>query len=97
MRFSARHLDQKIRAVCPIDGVSVDSWSDRATWRVIYRNATDAQKAAAQAIVDTFDPTSVVQESATIEDQIDEMKAVLARQQAFIDALQQEAAKKLGT
>ena len=50
-------LDQAITAVCPIDGVSIGRWNDRASWEIQFRpEATDEQKAAAHAVMDTFDP-----------------------------------------
>jgi hypothetical protein len=46
-------LDAAIRAVCPIQGVSVGNPADKATWRIDYHpSATAAQKAAAQQVVD---------------------------------------------
>lgn len=51
-------LHRKIAAVCPIDGVSIGDWSDKKTWRIsVYDAATDSQKAAAQAVIDAFDPS----------------------------------------
>lgn len=49
-------LHNQIAAVCPIDGVSVGRKNDRATWRIDFRpEATDAQRAAAEAIKAGFD------------------------------------------
>lgn len=46
-------LDQAIKAVCPIDGISV---SDGIVQRIDFRKeATAEQRAAAQAVVDSFD------------------------------------------
>lgn len=53
-------LHEAVSAVCPIDGVSVGDWGDRATWRVDFADeATIEQKVAAQSVVDGFDPASV--------------------------------------
>jgi hypothetical protein len=49
-------LYEKIKAVCPVVGVSVGNWTDKGTWRIDFdTGATPAQKAAAQAVVDAFD------------------------------------------
>lgn len=50
-----RALHQSISAVCPIDGVSIGDVTDKSTWRVGFTlDATDAQKAAAQAALSSF-------------------------------------------
>ena len=49
-------LDQQIKAVCPIDGVSIGRKDDKTTWRIDFKSkATQAQKDAAQLVVDNFD------------------------------------------
>jgi hypothetical protein len=56
-------LHSAIAAVCPITGVSVDNPGDKQTWVVRFAgNATDQQKAAAQAAVDAFDPNTPARE-----------------------------------
>lgn len=64
MRFSARHLDAAVRAVCPhIDGVSIGDFGDRSTWRINFKpDATDAQKAAAASVLAGFDPVSPIKD-----------------------------------
>jgi len=53
-------LHAAIEAVAPIDGVSVGSRSDRATWRVSFKpEATDEQKAAAASVVAAFNPLTI--------------------------------------
>ena len=48
-------LHAAIEAVAPIDGVSVGSRADKATWRVSFKpEATDEQKAAAASVVAAF-------------------------------------------
>lgn len=45
-------LDQAIKAVCPIDGVSIGKPDDKATWRIDFQEAaTKEQRAAAQGII----------------------------------------------
>lgn len=49
-------LDQALKAVCPIHGVSIGRKNDRSTWRVDFApEATDEQKAQAAQIVAAFD------------------------------------------
>lgn len=49
-------LDAEVRKVAPIDGVCGDL-SDRQTWGVQFTpDATDEQRAAAQTVLDTWDP-----------------------------------------
>lgn len=56
-KFSlAGKLHEALAAVCPIDGVSIGRKDDKATWRIDFKDeATDAQRAAAQAVKDGFD------------------------------------------
>lgn len=49
-------LDDLLRAVCPIDGVSMGEAANKATWRIDFKpEATPQQIAAAQAVVAAFD------------------------------------------
>lgn len=50
-------LHDAIAKVAPIDGVSVGRVRDKTTWRIDFADgATDAERAAAAAIVEAFDP-----------------------------------------
>lgn len=53
-------LDKALRAAgVPIDGVRVGRANDKTTWLVWFTpTATPAHKAAAQAVVDAFDPVA---------------------------------------
>lgn len=74
-------LDSQIRAVCPIDGVA--RLRD-GTVRIDFRpEATDQQRAAAQAVVDSFDWSQAAQD-AWEEDQHPERKAL---RQAAVQAV----------
>lgn len=54
----ADNLTKAVHAVCPIVGVSIGSVGDKGTWRIDFDpTATDAQKAAAQAALNAFDPS----------------------------------------
>ena len=49
-------LDQTIKYVCPIDGVSVGNPKDKSTWRIDFKDeATKAEKDAAQVILGGWD------------------------------------------
>jgi hypothetical protein len=55
----ADRLSMAVAAVCPIDGVSIGDERDRSTWRVAFMStATNAQKLAAQAVIDAFSVTA---------------------------------------
>lgn len=55
MMTTAR-LDSLIRPVAPIDGISVGTPGDSSTVRIDFRDdATPQQRAAARAVVDSFD------------------------------------------
>lgn len=48
-------LHNKIAKIAPINGVSMGEEEDKATWRIDFsEEATDAQKEAAQQIIDDF-------------------------------------------
>ena len=49
-------LDTAIKEVCPIDGVSIGSLTDRSLWRVDFKNeATQEQRQAAIAVLEAFE------------------------------------------
>lgn len=49
-------IHDAIAAICPIKGISIGSFSDKATWSLVFdQAATDAQKQAAQAAINFFD------------------------------------------
>ena len=53
-------LDQQLKLVCPIDGVSIGRWSDKTTWQITFRpEATAAERARAQTVLTAFDPAQV--------------------------------------
>ena len=48
-------LDQALKAVCPIDGVSIGKSEDKSTWRIDFMpEATDQQKTDASAVMAAF-------------------------------------------
>ena len=58
MKTTTSRLHDALEAVAPIDGVSINRWDDRSTWRIDFTDeATEEQKAAAQAALEAFDPT----------------------------------------
>lgn len=45
-------LDQALKKVCPVDGVSIGSKSDPSSWRIFFRpEATEQQRDDALAIL----------------------------------------------
>lgn len=47
-----------VASVCPIDGISFGKIADKTTWRIDFKvEASTAQRASAQAVIDAFDPT----------------------------------------
>ena len=49
-------LHNDVVAVCPLTGISLGDETDKSTWRVNFKpEATDQQKADAQAVIDAFD------------------------------------------
>lgn len=51
-------LHNAIAAVCPIDGINIGREEDRSTWSASFKaEATEEQRAAAQAVIDAFNPT----------------------------------------
>lgn len=53
----AAALARAVAAVCPSDGVSVGRWDARETWRLDAKpEATEAEIAAARAVMAAFDP-----------------------------------------
>jgi len=52
-------LDAQLKAICPCTGVSIGRWDNKTSWRVDFLpGATQAEKDAAQAVIDNFDPNA---------------------------------------
>jgi hypothetical protein len=48
-------VDQAVKAVCPVYGISFGDPANNTTWRIDFMDeATDEQRAAAQQVVDNF-------------------------------------------
>ncbi len=59
MTINVQSLAAAIATVCPIDGVSIGDESNRATWRIDFKDAATAdQRAAATTILTSFDEDS---------------------------------------
>ena len=53
-------LDQQLKAVCPIDGVSIGRWNNKDTWQIFFRpEATVSEQARAEVLLRAFDPATV--------------------------------------
>lgn len=62
-------LDKAVRAVCPIDGVSIGNATDRLTWRFVPSpSATQPQKDTAQGVIDAFAYDVAADAAATDQD-----------------------------
>ena len=49
-------LDQRLKAVAPVGGISIGDSRDKSTWRIDFKpEATAQQRADAQAVVAAFD------------------------------------------
>jgi len=49
------YLDEEIKKVCPIYGMSFGNLNDKKTWVILFKeSATDLQRLAAQDIIDSF-------------------------------------------
>ncbi len=77
-------LDNAIKAVCPIDGISIGRKDNKATWRIDFKDeATPEQRTAAQAVMDAFVWDEKQQPQPTIADLV----AILTpEQKATLDA-----------
>lgn len=59
-------LDAVLRAVCPIDGVSIGRVADKKSWRIDFKpEATADQRTTAQAALDAFDPAALETQAAS--------------------------------
>lgn len=53
MSLTPQELQTQLEAACPGIGNRLGDWSDKSTWELLFPDgATDAQKAAAQAVID---------------------------------------------
>lgn len=56
MAAVALMVHQQVEAVAPITGISIGRVDDKTSWRITFADdATDEQRAAARAVVDTID------------------------------------------
>ncbi len=68
MLLPENRLLDAIAKVCPMDGLAIGTWDDRGTWRLDYAaGATDVQKAAAVALMTTFDFSTPTAEQVNAE------------------------------
>lgn len=84
----AARLHWAIMDVCPIHGVRIKDEDDRDTWSFSEKDeATDAEIAAAWAVLRGFDPNAVAEapEPSASESMLSELEENLAEQKAKID------------
>lgn len=80
--MSTTILDSKIKEVSPVHGVSVGDPSDKSTWRIDFKaEATQAQRDAAQAVVDGFD----FQKEKVVADLVERVDAESSRRTAELN------------
>ena len=76
-------IDAQVKTVCPIHGVSIGRWNDRATWRIDFKDeATKVERAAAQKVLQSFVP----QEEKPAVSELDELKAALVAKGVLSEA-----------
>jgi hypothetical protein len=60
-------LNDALEKVAPIDGVRIGRKDDRSTWDVYFRpEATKEERAAAKAVIESFDPTVIAESPLTV-------------------------------
>ena len=71
-------IHNAVKAVCPIQGISFGRLNDKSTWIIVYAdNATNAQKAAADALLPTLNVLDVPDEPDPIEQRLAALEAVV--------------------
>jgi hypothetical protein len=81
-------LHEAIAAVCPIGSVSIGEDTDKKTWRIDFApEATQEQRAAAEAVVDGFDPAAPVPPVASLDERVAAIEMALAEATAATAAL----------
>ncbi len=97
MSFSAAALERALKSVCPIDGVSFGDAKDKSTWRIDFAaTATQAQRAAAIAVLEDFDPGAPENQPAPPRDalfEFDALKAALIKK-ALVSESEIDAEKR---
>ena len=74
-------LHIQLAATAPIDGVAIGDSQNKSTWRIDFKpEATPAQRAAAQAVVDAFDVAAEEQKLLGVEQAKKDKKAALLSQ-----------------
>ena len=85
MTFASK-LDQKIKAVCPISGISIGRKDDKSTWRISFVPAGSPQERAAAA--------AVLRHAANARSAIDEAQGVIDHASATLSDPQASTAEK---
>lgn len=68
-------IDQQVKAICPIHGISFYDINDNKTWRIDFaEDATEEQKAAARILVDNFTWTDAEESAAAFADRLAKLK-----------------------
>lgn len=80
------YLDVELKKLCPIHGMSFGKLNDKSTWRIDFTDeATEEQKAAAQAYVDAFEWTAEKEREQADAAKLEKYKNDLSLKQGFIN------------
>jgi hypothetical protein len=67
-------LTDAIRAVCPLDGISIGSWDDRKTWSIQFRpEASEKQKAEGLGVLQSLNLDDVTA-APTLEERVAQLE-----------------------
>lgn len=69
------YLDEEIKKICPIDGISFGKLDNKATWQVHFRNeATFEQRQRAQSFIEDFVWTPELEKAQMKKRKVEEFK-----------------------
>jgi hypothetical protein len=84
----AQRLHQAVAAVAPVVGVSIGEETEKDTWQIDFApEATEQQRAAAEAVIAELDPTAPVAEAPSLEQRVAAIESALAEAKATTEAL----------
>lgn len=79
------YLDVELKKICPIHGMSFGKLNDKSTWRIDFTDeATEEQKATAQAYVDAFEWTAELEQKQLDDQLLDKYKNDLSIKAGYI-------------
>jgi hypothetical protein len=79
------YLDQAIKKICPIHGISFGNLNDKDTWKIHYEeNATPEQKDKAEQIINTFVWNDEMEKAQARKQRIEDNKSNLHMKAQYI-------------